>query len=107
MTLASLFFSVKERYALTKGKREIGVFLFCFFNVHRLILHLLVNPECRKPILALRRNSLDLLATIRVTTCIYAQLHKNYAFSPFFYSFPSSQYIETNLLEKIKTPCEI
>ena len=57
--------------------------VFFFFYEQRLTLHLLVNTECRKPILALRRNSLDLLATIRVTTCIYAQLLKKYAFSPF------------------------
>ena len=58
------------------------IFLFCF-NVHRITLQLLVNQECGQLILALKRNSLDLLAATRVTTCTHTQLHKNFAFSRF------------------------
>ena len=46
-----------------------------FFNVHRITLNLLVNQNVGQPILALRRNSQDLLATTLVTTYTYTQLH--------------------------------
>ena len=79
-------------YALKTGTRENDVFsraceLFKVnVNVHTIAMQLLVNNECTKPILALRRNSLDCLAIKRMGTCTFVHIHnckKNQARSCF------------------------
>ena len=67
---------------IKQESEKIMLFLFVF-NAHRITLQLLVNQEYRTTNLGSKAKQLDLLAFTRVTTCTYAQLHKQYAFHVF------------------------